>query len=222
MYIITVNKCHCRLLSKALDIYKFTLRGELKKIPLLYAENKNTYLSLGIYSENEFDEYIKTLRDTFFEIDNLHFERYISITQYREHGINLANIKKRLIDTSLFFKNQNTQSINIKISHDELAIIKIACDLYWNVQVANIEYINQLTFFQDKTSDNFKSDILFLSNSLKSFACSSGLDIMSLAINRKGKWCYDISNIIESFLKGKEYRLVGSLNRLIIKKYGHF
>jgi hypothetical protein len=122
----------------------------------------------------------------------------------------------------LFFKNQNTQSINIKISHDELAIIKIACDLYWNVQVANIEYINQLTFFQDKTSDNFKSDILFLSNSLKSFACSSGLDIMSLAINRKGKWCYDISNIIESFLKGKEYRLVGSLNRLIIKKYGHF
>jgi hypothetical protein len=208
------------LLSKALDIYKNTLRGELKKIPLLYAENKNTYLSSGLYLEDDFDEYIKKLRYSFFQINNFHFERYLSITQYKEHGINLTNIKKRFIDTSLFFKNQNNQSLDIKISHEELEIIKIACDLYWNVQIANIEFVNQLTFFQNKTSDNFKSDILFLSNSLKSFACPSGLDIMSLVINRKGKWCYDISNTIESFSNGEEHKLVGSLNRLIIKEYG--
>lgn len=222
MYVITINKCHCRLLSKALDIYKTTLRGELKKIPLLYAENKNTYLISGLYTEPIFDEYIKNLRNSFFEMDNIHFKRYLSIIQYKEHGINLANIKKRLIDTCLLFKDQNKQSIDIKITHDELLIIKIACDLYWNVQIANIEYINQISHFEEKTSDNFKSDILALSDSVKSFACASGLDIMSIVINRKGKWCYDISNTIQSFLEGKEYRLIGTLNRLIIKEYGKF
>jgi len=220
MYTITINKCHCRVLSKALDIYKSTLRGELKRIPLLYAENKNTYLNLGLVDESIFDDFIKKIRNDFFIIESEHFQRYINLIQLNKHGINLTNVKKRLIDTCLIFSNNKLDNIDLKLNTDELIIIQIACELYWNIQVANINYISSIESLSKNTNEKFKADINYIADIIKSFAADSGSDIISPAINRKAKWCYDIANTIDCFLKGKEHRLVGTLNRLIIKKYG--
>lgn len=219
MYTILVNKCHCRIISKALDIYKHTLRGELRRLPLLYAENKTTYINTNITSEIDFDNFIFDLRNKFFEIDVNHFVRYINILEYKEHGINLVNIKKRMIDTCSIFNSKNINNYIFKLSLEELLIIKKACDLYWNIQVANFDYINHINIFEDKINDDFVQEIKIITLQTKSFASDSCSDIMSPSINRKGKWCYDISNTIDYFLKGDECRLVGTLNRLTIKKH---
>lgn len=220
MYVLTINKCHCKLLSKALDIYKSTLRGELKRIPLLYAENKKTFLEHAIIEESTFNNFIKIIRNNFFDIESEHYKRYINIIQLDKHGINLTNIKKRLIDTCLIFKNKSIDKIDVKLTLDELLIIKAACELYWNIQISNINHINSIDIVSSNTNDKFKADINSMDELIKLFASDIKSDIMSPAINRKAKWCYDITQTIDCFLKGNEHRLVGSLNHLIIKKYG--
>ena len=219
MYTILVNKCHCRIISKALDIYKYTLRGDLRRIPLLYAENKTTYINANIITESDFDFYISELRNKFFEIDVNHFKRYVNILEYKEHGINLVNVKKRMIDTCSYFSSKNIDNYIFKLTLEELIVIKLACDLYWNVQIANFDYINDINVLKDKINSHFMQEIKDITLSTKQFASHSCCDIMSPSINRKGKWCYDISNTIDYFLKGDQCRLVGTLNRLIIKKH---
>lgn len=219
MYTIVVNKCHCRIISKALDIYKHTLRGDLRRLPLLYAENKTTFINNNITTEFDFDIYISELRNKFFDLDVNQFKKYINILEYKEHGINLVNVKKRMIDTCSYFSNKNINNYIFKLTLDELFVIKLACDLYWNIQLANFDYINDINVFKDKIDNNFMQEIKNISLETKKFARDSSSDIMSPSINRKGKWCYDISNTIDYFLKGDQCRLVGTLNRLIIKKY---
>jgi hypothetical protein len=218
LYKIQVNKAQIKIISKALDVLKSISKGEISRASSVISENKITQVKHTGELEEIFDQRIRQLKLSLIDIENIYFSKYLTILKLGEFGLKLLHIKKKLIDSGFILNKNNREYLDINLSDNDLDIISLACDLYWNLQCGNLEFIVEVLYNINDSYGNMLIELKNITELATGFATSAKHEIESNAINRKSKWCYDISKKI-SFVRNMEpYKTVGTLPQLKIKK----
>lgn len=216
-YQLTVNKAQIKIISKALDIFKSVLRGEISRSAGLIAENKITCLKYSSELEECFDQRIRKLRTTLIDIENSYFNKYLNILQLGETGSNLSYVKKKFIDIGYYINQKKIDRVSFNITDDDIKTISLATNLYYNILLGNIEFMYQVINISYSVNESLYDDLY----EVKEYATGLAGNHLSLHINddrihRKAKWCYDICHQLS---QDQIYKNIGTLQPIKIKKY---
>ena len=160
-------------------------------------------------------------RKQLLNLESYYFNsKQLNILQLGDFGSKLATIKQRFIDTAIIIKNKRLLYIPIQVTADDLLIINLACNLYWNILIYNFDTIVDVI--------RHKVDKQMLLEDLKeiSYKSKGFLDpnyeftIDNKCINRKAKWAYDICIAIDNIDKKDIIKNIGTLPKLKIIKNG--
>lgn len=216
IYQITVNKAQIKIISKALDIFKSVVKGEISRSASLISENKITCLKNSSELEECFDQRIRKLRTVLIDIENKHFNKYLNVLQLGEIGSNLSYIKKKFIDIGYYINQRKVDHASFNISDDDIRIIKLSTSLYFNVLLGNIEYMYDLIKISYNISQSLYDDLYNIREHATGLADNNlFLTIFDERIHRKARWCYDIYNQLD---QDKNYKNIGTLQPIKIKK----
>ena len=107
MFRVYLNKSHCRILIKTLDIHRTIIRGEINKISPLIMENKKPQISSGFDIEESFDIRVKELSNILKDFEEEHISKYLNVLQLMPRSIHITNTKKKLYNLlkTLIIKN---------------------------------------------------------------------------------------------------------------------
>jgi hypothetical protein len=132
----------------------------------------------------------------------------------------LATIKQRFIDTAIIIKNKRLVYIPIQVTADDLLIINLACNLYWNILIYNFDTIVDIIKHKvDK--EMLLEDLKEISYKSKGFLDRNyEFTIDNKCINRKAKWAYDICVTIDNIDKKDIIKNIGTLPKIKIIKNG--
>jgi hypothetical protein len=220
-YTIKAEISHIKLISKALDILKSIAKGEISRAASLLPENKKTHIEIIKEYPEFFDIRMNVARKQLLDLESYYFKsRQLNILQLGDFGSKLASIKQRFIDTAIIIKNKRLVYIPIQVTADDLLIINLACNLYWNILIYNFDTIVDII--------KHKVDKEMLSEDLKeiSYKSKGFLDrnyeftIDNKCINRKAKWAYDICVTIDNIDKKDIIKNIGTLPKIKIIKNG--
>lgn len=220
-YTIKAEISHIKLISKALDILKSIAKGEISRAASLLPENKKTHIEIIKEYPEFFDIRMDVARKQLLDLESYYFNsKQLNILQLGDFGSKLATIKQRFIDTAIIIKNKRLLYIPIQVTADDLLIIKLACNLYWNILIYNFDTIVDVI--------RHKVDKKMLLEDLKeiSYKSKGFLDpnyeftIDNKCINRKAKWAYDICIAIDNIDKKDIIKNIGTLPKLKIIKNG--
>lgn len=218
---IVAEIAHIKLISKALDILKFVIKGELTRIIPLLEENKTSYTATKLDYPEFIDLRLKTLKSNLLSIEkDLFDDTVLNILQLGTYGHELIVIKKRFIDTGHIVKIKKLNKINIPVTQNQLQIINDACELYWKILSGHLDILAK--FDKHKLDSRLLTEqLLDLSSLATGFEDKfARLEITSPSINRKAKWAYDICKSIDYIDKDDIIKNVGTLPRLKITKNG--
>lgn len=216
-YQLTVNKAQIKIISKALDIFKSVIKGEFSRSAGLIAENKITCLKYSSELEECFEQRIRKLRTTLIDIENNYFDKYLNVLQLGETGSNLSYIKKKFIDIGYYVNQKKTDRASFNITDDDIKIISLATNLYYNILLGNIEFMYEIIKISYNINETLYDDLY----KAREYATGLAENHLYLQINdnrihRKAKWCYDIHHQLS---QDKSYKNIGTLQPIKIKKY---
>lgn len=204
-YYLTINIAHCKIISKALHLLKMIYKGDLSFVISLLYENTQTILD----HHSDYIEKTSYAQDELNFIEQKYIQKFVSILLMGERGFNLSAVKKKFIDAGVTIKLKHYEKYDIVLSENEIQIVIDACQLYYQLQCGKFSLI------YDKFSEVKKyPDSLLIE--LESLECQwYNLNVTDIFINRKSKWCYDISETL--IHKEPSKRLIGTLPRIKIR-----
>jgi len=215
---IKLEIAHVKLISKSLDILKSISKGELTRIQSLFQENKNSYTENKKDLPEIFDIRMTSLVHFLSDMQYKHFNnKTLNVLQLGDFGFLLVNIKQKFIDTGIIMKNKRLVYIEVKLSTQELNLIRTATSLYYNILLGNFDCVENVINFN--VDESFKQDLInagFLATNLLDHKIK--LNIQDKIINRKAKWAYDIVVAIDNIDKQDIIKNVGTLPKVKITK----
>ena len=210
MFRVFLNKSHCRVILKTLDIHRFVIRGEFKKISPLIIENKKTQLKYNYDISDSFDSRMHSLFILLEDIENVYISRHFNVLQLMPRSIHISNIKKKLYSLLPFLNGELHDVLPISFSSDEIRVIILSCKLYYDLLCGRVEVLEEI-FEELKISLDVKKIVSILKSNRSLFTnlCNENLylDISSNYVFYKARWCFDIYNV----LSGLEEKKIGSI-----------
>ena len=200
MFRVYLNKCHCKLIIKTLDIHKTIIKGEINKISPLMIENKKTQIKYNYDFEESFDFRAHSFFNLLCDLEKEHVKRYFNVLQLYPRSDTIVRVKKKLYSLMGFLSGDLNDVLPVSFSSDELEVIKLSLELYFNLLCGKFEGLYKV--FEDlNISLNFELIISRLCENRDLFTNlldkNSLLNISSNLIYYKGKWAWDIFNVLE-------------------------
>jgi len=217
MFRVYLNKCHCKLIIKTLDLHKTIIKGEVNKISLLMMENKKTQIKYNYDFEESFTFRAHSFFNLLCDLEEEHVKRYFNVLQLYPRSDIIVGVKKKLYSLLSFLSGDLKDVLPVSFSSDEVSIIKLSLELYSNLLCGKFEILSKV--FEGLSIDlNFESIILRLCENRDLFTNlvdkNSPLNISSNLIYYKGKWAWDMLGVLRSDESGK----IGSIPLIKIEE----
>ena len=217
MYRVYLNKCHCKLIIKTLDLHKTIIKGEINKISPLMMENKKTQIKYNYDFEESFDFRAHSFFNLLCDLEEEHVKRYFNVLQLYPRSDTIIRVKKKLYLLMGFLSGDLSDVLPVSFSSDEVSVIKLSLELYSNLLCGKFEILSKV-FEGLNILLNFELIILRLCENRDIFTNlvdkNSPLNISSNLIYYKGKWAWDMFNVLE----GLEYGKIGSIPLIKIEE----
>ena len=200
MFRVYLNKCHCKLIIKTLDLHKTIIKGEINKISPLMIENKKPQLKYNYDFEETFNFRAHSFSNLLCDLEKEYVKRYFNVLQLYPRSDTIIRVKKKLYSLMEFLSGDLNDVLPVSFSSDEIFVIKLSLELYFNLLCGKFEGLYKV--FEDlNISLNFELIILRLCENRDLFTNlldkNSLLNISSNLIYYKGKWAWDIFNVLE-------------------------
>lgn len=200
MYRVYLNKCHCKLIIKTLDLHKTIIKGEINKISPLMMENKKTQIKYNYDFEESFDFRAHSFFNLLCDLEKEHVKRYFNVLQLYPRSDTIIRVKKKLYLLMGFLSGDLSDVLPVSFSSDEVSVIKLSLELYSNLLCGKFEILSKV--FEGLSVDlNFELIVLELCDNRDIFTNlvdkNSPLNISSNLIYYKGKWAWDILSMLE-------------------------
>ena len=217
MFRVYLNKCHCKLIIKTLDLHKTIIKGEINKISPLMMENKKTQIKYNYDFEESFDFRAHSFFNLLCDLEKEHVKRYFNVLQLYPRSDTIIRVKKKLYLLMGFLSGDLSDVLPASFSSDEVSVIKLSLELYSNLLCGKFEILSKV--FEGLSIDlNFESIVLELCDNRDIFTNlvdkNSLLNISSNLIYYKGKWAWDILSMLE----GNESDKIGSIPLIKIEE----
>jgi len=217
MFRVYLNKSHCRILIKTLDIHRTIIRGEINKISPLIMENKKPQISSGFDIEESFDIRVKELSNILKDFEEEHVSRYLNVLQLMPRSIYITSAKKKLYNLLPFLSGELSDVLSVSFSSDEIFVINLSLQLYYSLLCGKVEILNSvfeglvLNFPLVVLVDKLVKKRDLFTNLIDA---DIPLDISSNFVYYKAKWAYDIHNVFN----GLEEKKLGSIPLIKIEE----
>ena len=217
MYRVYLNKCHCKLIIKTLDLHKTIIKGEINKISPLMMENKKTQIKYNYDFEESYLFRAHSFFNLLCDLEEEHVKRYFNVLQLYPRSDTIIRVKKKLYLLMGFLSGDLSDVLPVSFSSDEVSVIKLSLELYSNLLCGKFEILSKV--FEGLSIDlNFESIVLELCDNRDIFTNlvdkNSPLNISSNLIYYKGKWAWDILGMLE----GNESDKIGSIPLIKIEE----
>lgn len=217
MYRVYLNKCHCKLIIKTLDLHKTIIKGEINKISSLMIENKKTQIKYNYDFEESFTFRAHSFFNLLCDLEEEHVKRYFNVLQLYPRSDIIVGVKKKLYLLIGFLSGDSCDVLPVSFSSDEVSVIKLSLELYSNLLCGKFEILSKV--FEGLRVDlNFESIISSLCENRDLFTNlvdkNSPLNISSNLIYYKGKWAWDMLGV----LRGNEFEKIGSIPLIKIEE----
>lgn len=217
MFRVYLNKCHCKLIIKTLDLHKTIIKGEVNKISLLMMENKKTQIKYNYDFEESFTFRAHSFLNLLCDLEEEHVKRYFNVLQLYPRSDIIVGVKKKLYSLLSFLSGDLNDVLPVSFSSDEVSIIKLSLELYSNLLCGKFEILSKV--FEGLSIDlNFELIVLRLCENRDLFTNlvdkNSPLNISSNLIYYKGKWAWDMLGV----LMGDESGKIGSIPLIKIEE----
>ena len=217
MYRVYLNKCHCKLIIKTLDLHKTIIKGEINKISPLMMENKKTQIKYNYDFEESYLFRAHSFFNLLCDLEEEHVKRYFNVLQLYPRSDTIIRVKKKLYSLLEFLSGNLSDVLPVSFSSDEVSVIKLSLELYSNLLCGKFEILSKV--FEGLSIDlNFESIVLELCDNRDIFTNlvdkNSPLNISSNLIYYKGKWAWDILGMLE----GNESDKIGSIPLIKIEE----
>lgn len=200
MFRVYLNKCHCKLIIKTLDLHKTIIKGEINKISPLMLENKKPQIKYNYDFEESFDFRAHSFFNLLFDLEKEYVKRYFNVLQLYPRSDIIVRVKKKLYSLMGFLSGDLNDVLPVSFSSDEIIVIKLSLWLYFNLLCGKFEVMDKV-FEGLNISLNFELIISRLCENRDLFTNlvdkNSLLNISSNLIYYKGKWAWDIFNVLE-------------------------
>ncbi len=217
MYRVYLNKCHCKLIIKTLDLHKTIIKGEINKISSLMIENKKTQIKYNYDFEESFTFRAHSFFNLLCDLEEEHVKRYFNVLQLYPRSDIIVGVKKKLYLLIGFLSGDSCDVLPVSFSSDEVSVIKLSLELYSNLLCGKFEILSKV-FEGLRVSLNFESIISSLCENRDLFTNlvdkNSPLNISSNLIYYKGKWAWDMLGV----LRGSEFEKIGSIPLIKIEE----
>ena len=217
MFRVYLNKCHCKLIIKTLDLHKTIIKGEINKISPLMMENKKTQIKYNYDFEESFDFRAHSFFNLLVDLEKEYVKRYFNVLQLYPRSDTIIRVKKKLYLLMGFLSGDLNDVLPVSFSSDEVIVIKLSLWLYFNLLCGKFEAIGKV-FEGLNISLDIDSIILGLCENRDLFTNlvdkKSLLSISSNLIYYKAKWAWDMFNVLEGF----EYGKIGSIPLIKIEE----
>ena len=200
MYRVYLNKCHCKLIIKTLDLHKTIIKGEINKISPLMMENKKTQIKYNYDFEESYLFRAHSFFNLLCDLEEEHVKRYFNVLQLYPRSDTIIRVKKKLYLLMGFLSGDLSDVLPVSFSSDEVSVIKLSLELYSNLLCGKFEILSKV--FEGLSIDlNFELIVLELCDNRDIFTNlvdkNSPLNISSNLIYYKGKWAWDILGMLE-------------------------
>ena len=217
MFRVYLNKCHCKLIIKTLDLHKTIIKGEINKISSLMMENKKTQIKYNYDFEESFTFRAHSFFNLLCDLEEEHVKRYFNVLQLYPRSDIIVGVKKKLYSLIGFLSGDSCDVLPVSFSSDEVSVIKLSLELYSNLLCGKFEILSKV--FEGLRVDlNFESIISKLCENRDLFTNlvdkNSLLNISSNLIYYKGKWAWDMLGV----LRGDEIEKIGSIPLIKIEE----
>jgi hypothetical protein len=217
MFRVYLNKCHCKLIIKTLDLHKTIIKGEINKISPLMIENKKTQIKYNYDFEESFIFRAHSFFNLLCDLEEEHVKRYFNVLQLYPRSDIIVGVKKKLYSLIEFLSGDLNDVLPVSFSSDEVSVIKLSLELYSNLLCGKFEILSKV--FEGLSVDlNFRSIISSLCENRDLFTNlvdkNSPLNISSNLIYYKGKWAWDMLGV----LRGDEFEKIGSIPLIKIEE----
>ena len=217
MFRVYLNKCHCKLIIKTLDLHKTIIKGEINKISPLMMENKKTQIKYNYDFEESFTFRAHSFFNLLCDLEEEHIKRYFNVLQLYPRSDIIVGVKKKLYLLIGFLSGDSCDVLPVSFSSDEVSVIKLSLELYSNLLCGKFEILSKV--FEGLRVDlNFESIISSLCENRDLFTNlvdkNSPLNISSNLIYYKGKWAWDMLGV----LRGSEFEKIGSIPLIKIEE----
>lgn len=226
MFRVYLNKCHCKLIIKTLDLHKTIIKGEINKISPLMIENKKPQLKYNYDFEETFNLRAHGFFNLLCDLEKEYVKRYFNVLQLYPRSDIIVRVKKKLYSLMEFLSGDLNDVLPVSFSSDEIFVIKLSLENYFNLLCGKFEVLNKL-FEGLNILLNFECLISRLCEERDLFTNlvdkNSPLSISSNLIYYKGKWAWDIFNVLEGVRADK----IGSIPLIKIeevsdsRRFGH-
>ena len=210
MFRVYLSKCHCKLIIKTLDLHKTVIKGEINKISPLMLENKKPQIKYNYDFEESFDFRAHSFFNLLVDLEKEYVKRYFNVLQLYPRSDIIVRVKKKLYSLMEFLSGDLNDVLPVNFSSDEVIVIKLSLWLYFNLLCGKFEAMGKV-FEGLNISLDIDSIILGLCENRDLFTNlvdkNSLLDISSNLIYYKGKWAWDLFNMLE----GNESDKIGSI-----------
>ena len=200
MYRVYLNKCHCKLIIKTLDLHKTIIKGEINKISSLMMENKKTQIKYNYDFEESFTFRAHSFFNLLCDLEEEHVKRYFNVLQLYPRSDIIVGVKKKLYLLIGFLSGDSCDVLPVSFSSDEIIVIKLSLWLYFNLLCGKFEVMDKV-FEGLNISLDIDSIVSRLCENRDLFTNlvdkNSLLNISSNLIYYKGKWAWDIFNVLE-------------------------
>jgi hypothetical protein len=200
MFRVYLNKCHCKLIIKTLDLHKTIIKGEINKISPLMMENKKTQIKYNYDFEESFDFRAHSFFNLLVDLEKEYVKRYFNVLQLYPRSDIIVRVKKKLYSLMEFLSGDLNDVLPVSFSSDEVIVIKLSLWLYFNLLCGKFEAMDKV-FEGLNISLDIDSIILGLCENRDLFTNlvdkKSLLNISSNLIYYKGKWAWDLFNVLE-------------------------
>ena len=217
MFRVQLNKCHCKLIIKTLDLHKTIIKGEINKISSLMMENKKTQIKYNYDFEESFTFRAHSFFNLLCDLEEEHVKRYFNVLQLYPRSDIIVGVKKKLYSLIGFLSGDSCDVLPVSFSSDEVSVIKLSLELYSNLLCGKFEILSKV-FEGLRVSLNFESIISSLCENRDLFTNlvdkNSPLNISSNLIYYKGKWAWDMLGVLEGDESGK----IGSIPLIKIEE----
>ena len=200
MFRVYLSKCHCKLIIKTLDLHKTVIKGEINKISPLMLENKKSQIKYNYDFEESFDFRAHSFFNLLVDLEKEYVKRYFNVLQLYPRSDIIVRVKKKLYSLMEFLSGDLNDVLPVSFSSDEVIVIKLSLWLYFNLLCGKFEVMDKV-FEGLNISLDIDSIILGLCENRDLFTNlvdkNSLLDISSNLIYYKGKWAWDLFNVLE-------------------------
>jgi hypothetical protein len=200
MYRVYLSKCHCKLIIKTLDLHKTVIKGEINKISPLMLENKKPQIKYNYDFEESFDFRAHSFFNLLCDLEKEYVKRYFNVLQLYPRSDIIVRVKKKLYSLMGFLSGDLNDVLPVSFSSDEIIVIKLSLWLYFNLLCGKFEVMDKV-FEGLNISLDIDSIVSRLCENRDLFTNlvdkNSLLNISSNLIYYKGKWAWDIFNVLE-------------------------